>query len=154
MVICLERDADLHMTQLMPLPLTVSHFSKIKIGFTFLVPAHPGSPGLRAVKWMCVCFTSPISATVHLYLCTPHANIAHAYSKLCSHLFKTVAINDRLMNMTETLRSSLAQFVTIRTIMTTNNEGRETICPLPTAFRLVADLHPSAVRTSQVVGGG
>ena len=41
MVICLERDADLHMAQLMPLPLTVSCFSKIQIGFTFLVPAHP-----------------------------------------------------------------------------------------------------------------
>ena len=44
MVICLERDADLHMAQLMLLPLTVSCFSKIQIGFTFLVPAHPGSP--------------------------------------------------------------------------------------------------------------
>ena len=55
MVISLERDADLHMAQLMPLPLTVSCFSKIQIGFTFLVPAHPGSPGKRAVKWVCVC---------------------------------------------------------------------------------------------------
>ena len=36
-VICLERDADLHMAQLMPLPLTVSCFSKIQIRFTFLV---------------------------------------------------------------------------------------------------------------------
>jgi len=45
MVICLERGADLHMAQLMPLPLTVSCFSKIQIGFTFLVPAHPGGPG-------------------------------------------------------------------------------------------------------------
>jgi len=39
--------------QLMPLPLTVSCFSKIQIGFTFL--AHPGSPGQRAVKLVCVC---------------------------------------------------------------------------------------------------
>jgi len=38
----------------MPLPLTVPCFSKIQIGFTFLVPAHPGSPGHRAVKWMYV----------------------------------------------------------------------------------------------------
>ena len=45
MVICLERDADLHMAQLMPLPLTVSCFSKIQIGFTFLVLAHLGIPG-------------------------------------------------------------------------------------------------------------
>jgi len=40
---CLERGADMHMAQLMPLPLTVSCFSKIQIGFTFLVPAHLGS---------------------------------------------------------------------------------------------------------------
>ena len=52
---CLEQSADLHMAQLMPLPLTVSCFSKIQIGFTFLVPAHPGSRGQRAVKWVCVC---------------------------------------------------------------------------------------------------
>ena len=57
MVICLEQGADLHMAQLMPLPLTVSCFSKIRIGFAFLVPAHPGSPGKRAVKRVraCVC---------------------------------------------------------------------------------------------------
>ena len=54
MVICLERGADLHMAQLMPLPLTVSYFSKIQIGFTFLVPAHLGSPGKRAIKQVCV----------------------------------------------------------------------------------------------------
>jgi len=53
MVICLERGADLHTAQLMPLPLTVSCSSKIQMCFTFLVPAHPGSPGKRAVKWMC-----------------------------------------------------------------------------------------------------
>jgi len=40
--ICLERGAGLHMAQPMPLPLTVSCFSKIQIGFTFLIPAHPG----------------------------------------------------------------------------------------------------------------
>jgi len=44
----------LHMAQLMPLPLTVSCFSKIQIGFTFLVPAHLGSPGKRAVERVCV----------------------------------------------------------------------------------------------------
>ena len=55
MVVCLERGADLHMAQLLPLPLTVSCFSKIQIGFIFLVPAHTGSPGKRAVKWVYVC---------------------------------------------------------------------------------------------------
>jgi len=54
MVVCLMRGADLHIAQLIPLPLTVSCSSKIQIGFTFLVPAHPGSPGQRAVKCVCV----------------------------------------------------------------------------------------------------
>jgi len=54
-VICLEQGADLHVAQLMPLPLTVSCFSEIQIGFNFLVPAYPGSPGERAVKRVCVC---------------------------------------------------------------------------------------------------
>jgi len=57
-VICLQRDADLHMAQLMPLPLTVSCYSKIQIGFTFLVPADLDSPGKRAVKRVCVCVCS------------------------------------------------------------------------------------------------
>ena len=52
MDVCLERGADLHMAQLMPLPLTVSCSSKIQIGFTFLVPAYPGYPGKEAVKWL------------------------------------------------------------------------------------------------------
>jgi len=50
MVICLERGADLQVAQLMPLPLAVSCFSKIQIGFTFLVPAHVGSPRKKAVN--------------------------------------------------------------------------------------------------------
>ena len=55
MVICLERGADLHVAQLMPLPLTVSCFSEIQIGLTFLVPAHTGSLGKRALTGVCVC---------------------------------------------------------------------------------------------------
>jgi len=50
----MQRAADLHMAQLMPLPLTVSRFSKIQIGFAFLVPAHMGSPGQTAIKRVCV----------------------------------------------------------------------------------------------------
>jgi len=51
----LARGADLHMAQLMPLRLTVSCFSKTQTGFTFLVSAHPGIPGKRAIKHVCVC---------------------------------------------------------------------------------------------------
>ena len=74
MVVCLEQGADLHMVQLMPLPLTVSCFTKIQIGFTFLVPTHLGSPRKRVVKWVCVC----VCVCVHTYcimekiLAVPH----------------------------------------------------------------------------------
>ena len=59
MVICLERGADLHMAQLMPLPLTLSCFIKIQTGFTFLAPAHSGSPGqgsLNGCMYVCVLY--------------------------------------------------------------------------------------------------
>ena len=61
------------MAQLVPLPLTVSCFSKIQIGFTFLVLAHLGSPGQRAVKRVCVCvcmleFSSTLLSTLSPYL--------------------------------------------------------------------------------------
>ena len=46
----------LAMAQLMPLPLAVSCFSKVQIGFTFLLVAYPGSPGQRAVKRLYVCY--------------------------------------------------------------------------------------------------
>jgi len=69
MVICLERGADLHIAQLMPLPLTVSCFSKIQIGFAFLVPAHLGSPGKRAVKGVCVCVCVCVRACVRACVC-------------------------------------------------------------------------------------
>ena len=90
MVIYMERGAGLHMAQLMPLPLTVSCFSKIQIGFTFLVPAHPGSPGQRAVKRVCVC------------VCTFSYSLAHVVRLACvggrSHnitlINKTKSLND------------------------------------------------------------
>ena len=67
MVICLERGADLDMAQLMSLPLTVSCFSKIQIDFTyftFLVPAHLGSPGKGPLN-VCVC----VCACVRVRVC-------------------------------------------------------------------------------------
>ena len=69
MVICLEQGADLHLVQLMPLPLTVFCFSKIQIGSTFLVPAHLGSPGKRAVKWLYVCVRACVRACVCVCVC-------------------------------------------------------------------------------------
>jgi len=65
-VICLERGAVLHKAQLMPLPQTISCSSKIQIGFTFLVPAYPGSPGKSAVKRVCVCVCVCVSVRVSI----------------------------------------------------------------------------------------
>ena len=79
MVICLERGAVLHMAQLMPLPLAVSCFSKIQIGFTFLVPVPPGSPGKRAVKRLCdcVCVLSHCKPYFLLHFLSQNHRIVH-----------------------------------------------------------------------------
>ena len=82
-VICLERGADLHIAQLMPLPLTVSCFSKIPIGLTFLVPAHPGSPRQRAVKRVCVCVC--VRACVRACVCVC-AGWSVVFTSCISHL--------------------------------------------------------------------
>jgi len=66
-LIGLERGADLHMAQLTPLPLTVFCSYKIQIGFTFLVPAHPGNTGKRAVKWVCVCVRACVCCSYLFY---------------------------------------------------------------------------------------
>ena len=62
---CLEQGADLHMAQLMPLPLSVS---KIQIGFTFLVLAQPGSPGQRPLN-RCVCACMCVCVCVFAFMC-------------------------------------------------------------------------------------
>ena len=87
------------MAQLMPLPLTVSCFSKIQIDFTFLVPAHPGSPGKRAVKCVCVCvcmcvcvseklrrpFVPAVSWQSHAPPLLPHAVAAVSSGRIPPH---------------------------------------------------------------------
>ena len=69
MVVRLERGADLHMAQLMPLPLTISCSSKIQIGFTCLEPAHLRSPGQWAVKHVCVCVCVGVCVSVCVCRC-------------------------------------------------------------------------------------
>jgi len=84
-VICLERGADLHTAQLMPLPLNVSCFSKIQIGFTFLVSTHPGSPGKKAVKRVCIVC---LSIRQHRSVVTLQNTTAHRRTNLsaCSDI--------------------------------------------------------------------
>jgi len=87
-VICLEQGADLHMAQLMPLPLTVSCFSKIQIGFTFPVPAQLGSPEKKVVKWVCVCVSYFLFLDQHLKIYRTDL------CQVCS-VGKTTAADDR-----------------------------------------------------------
>jgi len=76
-VVCLEQGADLHMAQLMPLPLTVCCFSKIQIGigFTFLVPAHlctcvvTEKGPLNGCVCVCVCVCICMHGRLYLCLC-------------------------------------------------------------------------------------
>ena len=71
----------MHMVQPMPLPLTVSCFTKIQIGFTILVLAHPGSPGQRAIKRVCVCVCILTVKLQSVMLCT------YLELSTCSHSF-------------------------------------------------------------------
>ena len=75
--VCLEQDANLHMSQLMPLLLTVSCFTKIHTGFTFLVPANLDSPGKRAVKRVCVCVCLGLYGGYHSWTsgCLPSGRV-------------------------------------------------------------------------------
>ena len=91
-VICLERGADLHTAQLMPLPLTVSCFSKIQIGFTFLVPAHPGSPGHRAVKRLCVCYCRVLVITMMGLLWITGSPVVRAGASLLEELIVSIGL--------------------------------------------------------------
>jgi len=83
-VICLELCTDLHMAQLMPLPLTVACFHNIQIGFTFLVLAHLGSPGQRVVGCVTVCVWVCFSRL--LRLANWFSEISRAWFWICYRL--------------------------------------------------------------------
>ena len=83
MVICLERGADLHMAQLMPLPLTVSCFSKIQIGFTFLVLAHWVVPE----KAVATLLGNSLGQTVYT-----HCASVHQAAKLVAALLRSAGV--------------------------------------------------------------
>ena len=93
MVICVKRGADLHVAQLMSLPLTVSCFSEIQIGFSFLVPAHPGSPGKRAVKRACVCMPSIRSQKSNGGWCINEASGWKSPQWTCCCVFSSVLLH-------------------------------------------------------------
>ena len=68
-VICLEWVADLHMVQLMPVPLTVSCFSKIQIDFTFwyqLTRVIPDKGPLNRCVCLCICFSSAVHESSYI----------------------------------------------------------------------------------------
>jgi len=80
------------MFQLMLLPLTVSCFSKIQIGFAFLVPAHPGSPGEMAVKRVCVCVSLCGCGSTHLEYTLPTDVVVASSLSTFRRLLKTFLI--------------------------------------------------------------
>ena len=102
-VICLERGAALHAAQLMPLPLTC--FSKIRIGVTFLVPAHPGSPGQRAVKRVCVALD--LSGRVR----NRRVDIVCSYMYVCLSCWFVQRTSDHLPVLVEEARQVFHQVV-------------------------------------------
>ena len=78
----------------MPLPLTVSCFSKIQIGFTFLVAAHLGSPGKGPLN-VCVCILTcggPPGFCIALY----NEHIIIRYIVLCAEYFRHLLPKFRL----------------------------------------------------------
>ena len=97
MVICLVRGADLHTALLMPLPLTVSCFNKIQSGFTFLVPAHLGSPG----KWPlngCVCVCVVTNKTTFDSYCCSHAAVSDTQDNVADYQMEPVHLTSKLLH--------------------------------------------------------
>ena len=78
--ICLEQGADLHMAQLMPMPLTVSCFSKIQIGFAFWYRLTRVVPEKGAVKQGCVCVHTRWQTRTLLIQNT--TSVAHTHTRL------------------------------------------------------------------------
>ena len=109
MVICLERGADLHMAQLMPLPLTVYCFRKIQIGFAFLVQAHPGSPGHRAIKRVCVCVCMLLTAVAISILKASGRTFRDWFPKMMVEINLNVAVCDDSASSSVSNRDVLVQ---------------------------------------------
>jgi len=102
--------------EVMPLPLTVSCFSKIEIGFTCLVPAHLGSSGQRAIKrvsivcvlcvlshhsnntcnssfhWHTNVFQNPWPNTVVVVYCSHIVSWLHIYISFCLAIYLLLQI--------------------------------------------------------------
>jgi len=91
MVICLERGADLHMAQLMPLPLTVSLLQQNPDWFSFLIPAHPGSPEKGPLN-VCVCVHACVRACVSVCVCV------HVYWSTICWLLRWSIVEHRRVN--------------------------------------------------------
>ena len=87
MVVCLERGADLHMAQWMPLPLTVSCFSKIQIGLPF---------------WYRLTWVVPEKGPLNVYVCV--------YISAANLAFSAVIFWTACMNMSHIITVFLQHF--------------------------------------------
>ena len=69
MVVCLEQGADLHVAQLMPLPLTVSCFGKIQLVLSFWYrPTRVVLDKEQLNRYVCMCVTLQNLYACILYL--------------------------------------------------------------------------------------
>ena len=91
--VCVWQGADLHMSQLMPLPLTISSSSKSKLVLlSWFYLSGASSPGLswtkskRAIKWLCVCVCACACVCVCMRVCMHVCD----YVLLCLQCFDAV----------------------------------------------------------------
>ena len=78
--------------------LTVFSFSKIQIGFTFLVPAHLGSPGKKAAKNVCsrsslMILEYAVAQLVVAYACRCQWSVSEERSWWCDWVFTWWPVN-------------------------------------------------------------
>jgi len=131
--ICLERGADLHMSQVMSLPLTVSCFSKIQIGFTFLVQAYSASPGQRTVKRVCMYILCCIAICFILVLANKINNNNSTRKLLLFKLPKYwLQFKNRLILSFVVIFDTLPLRIIIRRVQTAD---LVTVCQLPKSRR-------------------
>jgi len=90
-VICLERGADLHMAQLMPLPLTVSCFSKIHTWY-WLTRVVPDKGPLNRCVYVCMLLTYLPTLLTLLFITIAKMWIDHRRLCLCTQLIISVCL--------------------------------------------------------------
>ena len=94
-VVCLERGADLHMAQLMPLPLTVSCSSKIQVGLPFWHRLTQVVLEKRPLNGCCCC-----RFRFHDYCRISHHNLITKYGEKIPQIHLGMPLSSGISNIT------------------------------------------------------